>query len=894
MNLEHLSTGRRDGLRDARRRRRPHRRHDLPDVPRPPPPRGHERHRAARGSPRRVFRHAGLRARASSSTPTSSPRARPAAARQLGLPGQRDQHAGCVGAYLVEHDLFDFLLLSLPDNDTHSHKNGPYAQVASIAAADRQLERLMHAAGGPEAFLEDHAMIVCSDHSQSQVEAEIDLFKAFDGFGVLEPPMPTRARSDGEPPRSRSARRRARRRSTCSTASAATSCVPRIERTALRARGRRPRDAPDRPPRRRGGDPRRRAASCASRPAASCVDRRGERWSVEGDLELLGLDGARTACCSRADVPGRARARVVGAALPQRRRGAAVGRARLRVHRLGRRRTTSAAASHGSLHANDSLGALLWCGTGPDARDARDQWSLRDIVPMVREHFGVRCVRAPSRLCSSRSLAPRRPRPRRSRRPRDYAAPPPGWRMAPADVLRAVAARPEVRRARREARADLRRASTTRAAPSAAGRCRSSPRPGARAQQGDRADRRRRPQRARARELDGLQGGVDDGARLRRARSGAIANALWIWLPLCVLFVLPFARAAAAAAAPRPARCCSRSRSPTRSSTRRDIDVSVPLVYPLLVYLLVRMLVDRARAARREPQPLRLLVPAAWLGIAAVFLLGFRCGLNVVDSNVIDVGYAGVIGADQLRLTASRCTAHFPPDNAARRHLRPGHLLRLRAVRAAAAVERAAGTTCRPRTPPRSRSTCCRRRGCGCSAGACAGRTLGRRCSPTRGRPSRSRCSSPNSNANDALVALLVPAAMLAAGAPGGARGALGALAGADEVRAARARAAVRDLPRRRGRGAPRASRSAAAFAASPRSRSRRSRSATASRTFCDRTLGFQADRGSPFSIWGLYGGLDRPQRRAGRRARRSRSSSPSCPRRRDLVDRRRARRRRC
>ena len=44
---------------------------------------------------------------------------------QLGLPGIRDQHAGCVGTYLVEHDLFDFLLLSLPDNDTHSHRNGP-------------------------------------------------------------------------------------------------------------------------------------------------------------------------------------------------------------------------------------------------------------------------------------------------------------------------------------------------------------------------------------------------------------------------------------------------------------------------------------------------------------------------------------------------------------------------------------------------------------------------------------------------------------------------------------------------------------------------------------------------------------------------------------------------
>src|SRR3954452_20406402 len=118
---------------------------------------------------------------------------------QLGLPGVRDRHSGCVGAHLVEHDLFDFLLLSLPDNDTHSHRNGPFAQVASIAAADKQIERLMHAAGGPDEFLADHAMIVLSDHSQSQVEREIDLFKAFDGFG-LEPPAPSRVRREGEPP----------------------------------------------------------------------------------------------------------------------------------------------------------------------------------------------------------------------------------------------------------------------------------------------------------------------------------------------------------------------------------------------------------------------------------------------------------------------------------------------------------------------------------------------------------------------------------------------------------------------------------------------------------------------------------------------------------------------
>ena len=37
-----------------------------------------------------------------------------------------------------------------------------------------------------------------------------------------------------------------------------------------------------------------------------------------------------------------------------------------------------------------------------------------------------------------------------------------------------------------------------------------------------------------------------------------------------------------------------------------------------------------------------------WLAVALVVLVAFRVGLNVVDSNVIDVGYAGVIGADRI------------------------------------------------------------------------------------------------------------------------------------------------------------------------------------------------------------------------------------------------------
>ena len=45
--------------------------------------------------------------------------------------------------------------------------------------------------------------------------------------------------------------------------------------------------------------------------------------------------------------------------------------------------------SHGSLHRSDSLGALMWSGLGPDSADARPLWTLQDLVPMVREHFGL-------------------------------------------------------------------------------------------------------------------------------------------------------------------------------------------------------------------------------------------------------------------------------------------------------------------------------------------------------------------------------------------------------------------------------------------------------------------------------------------------------------------------
>jgi hypothetical protein len=305
---------------------------------------------------------------------------------QLGMPGVRDQHSGCVGSHLVEHDLFDFLLLSLPDNDTHSHKNGPFAQVSSLAEADRQIERVMQAAGGPDAFLSDHAVIVCSDHSQSQVEEQIDLFLAFDGFAV-QPASRARVR-DGESeiaicPSSRSAQVYVLDRERQAA------LVARAERTLLGLEGvdlvMRMTDHPDGEAVVRG---RRDDELLELRlaPRGDLTDLRGERWSIEGDLDLLGLSAreGRVDSAVYPDALGRVwsalRCRTAGELLASARSGYEFldwGGA----HHVG-------GGSHGALHANDSLGSLIWCGTGPPA-DSREQWSLRDVVPMICEHFGV-------------------------------------------------------------------------------------------------------------------------------------------------------------------------------------------------------------------------------------------------------------------------------------------------------------------------------------------------------------------------------------------------------------------------------------------------------------------------------------------------------------------------
>jgi glycosyl transferase family 87 len=139
--------------------------------------------------------------------------------------------------------------------------------------------------------------------------------------------------------------------------------------------------------------------------------------------------------------------------------------------------------------------------------------------------------------------------------------------------------------------------------------------------------------------------------RMARGYSGAFGrklNAPYVWIPLCLLFLVPFVDFR------RPLRLLHLDLLVLLGFgashvffNRGDIGVSVPLVYPVLLYLLVRMLLAGLRP-RERPGRLVPHVPITWLAVALVALVGFRVTLNLVDSNVIDVGYAGVIGADRI------------------------------------------------------------------------------------------------------------------------------------------------------------------------------------------------------------------------------------------------------
>jgi hypothetical protein len=141
---------------------------------------------------------------------------------------------------------------------------------------------------------------------------------------------------------------------------------------------------------------------------------------------------------------------------------------------------------------------------------------------------------------------------------------------------------------------------------------------------------------------------------------GRTLNAPYVWLPLCAIFV------AGLLDWRRPLRVAHLDLLVLVAGfgvshlffNRGEIGLSVPLAYPALLYLLARALWMAFRGGRG----LRPSLPVTWLAVAAVALIGFRVALNIADSNVIDVGYAGVIGADKIS-DGEPLYGDFPGDN---------------------------------------------------------------------------------------------------------------------------------------------------------------------------------------------------------------------------------------
>jgi multisubunit Na+/H+ antiporter MnhF subunit len=333
---------------------------------------------------------------------------------------------------------------------------------------------------------------------------------------------------------------------------------------------------------------------------------------------------------------------------------------------------------------------------------------------------------------------------------------------------------------------------------------------------------------------------------------GRSVNSPWLWVTLCVLFVAPFLDVR------RPLRMLHLDllmlvgfSVSLAFFNDANLDASVPLSAVPLAYLAVRLAWIGLRRSPGPAPPLRLLVPWQALAIVGLFLVGLRVGLNIVDGNVIDVGYSGVIGADKLAHGRELYGA-FPNDNRQGDTYGPllylayvpfeliwpwkGRWDALPAAHAASAVFDLACVVLLFLIGRRLRDTA-------------LGVVL-----------AYAWLAFPftiyatNSGTNDALPAALVLAAIWAAGRPF-ARGALGMAAGLTKF----ASLALMPVLASHGLRHGRAARPLGLFLAGAglvlalgallmfwR---------TDPATVWDRTIGYQAGREAPFSVWGLYGG---------------------------------------
>ena len=300
----------------------------------------------------------------------------------LARPGTRDPYSGCVGAYIEQYDLYDFLLFSLPDNDHFSHTHGPQATIASIERADASLQQLADAAGGQERFLSDHAVILMSDHAQISVSRRANLAAALSEWRVLQPNDPDPEAADlAVCPGGRSAMVYA-----LAEDGARERLRGRVLRRLRRVEG------IDVLAWMEDGN----ACLWTDRgelrfaPGGQLTDSRGLSWDVEGKLDAIDAEKLDGVVASRTYPDALRR---VWAALHCPGAGDVLVSAQREYEFVDWGGSDHVGGgSHGSLRRGDSLAALAFLNCGPDVHGPPDgdrQWSITDVAGVVLDHFGI-------------------------------------------------------------------------------------------------------------------------------------------------------------------------------------------------------------------------------------------------------------------------------------------------------------------------------------------------------------------------------------------------------------------------------------------------------------------------------------------------------------------------
>jgi type I phosphodiesterase/nucleotide pyrophosphatase len=315
--------------------------------------------------------------------------------RPTSRPGTVDEYSACCAAELAGQRLFDFLLLSLPDNDHYSHRHGPDKMVDSISTADWAFAKLIEAAGGMDGFLTDYALILMSDHAQTPVHRELPITAELgDHWSVLQPsedrpegaqlavsPTARAANIYLLPPNGSRVEHGAVREAIEAMDGADVVAYIAVDGAPL------VREAPGPPPPGAELVARRAGVELRLRPGEAVRDLRGRGWELRGDPAALDLELTEGQVRSESypDALGR-----LWSALCAPNAGDLIVSATLGYECVDWGGTSHVGGgSHGSLHRGDSLCPLLFCGCGPQSPAEREQWSLRDIAPVVLEHFGL-------------------------------------------------------------------------------------------------------------------------------------------------------------------------------------------------------------------------------------------------------------------------------------------------------------------------------------------------------------------------------------------------------------------------------------------------------------------------------------------------------------------------